>query len=315
MRIVFAGTPEFAAGPLQALIDAGHNVVGVLSQPDRPAGRGRKLTASPVSAVALEAGLPLERPQSLRTPQAESMLRAWKPDLMVVIAYGLILPRNILDVPIMGCVNVHASLLPRWRGAAPIQRAIEAGDTQSGLCLMQMDEGLDTGPVLACAALPITPEMTGGALHDALLALSCQNLPGWLRELEEGDLKPAQQPYEGVTYAQKLNKSEARLNLAQPAARLAAQVRAFDPWPVAHVAHAGEMVRLMGAARVIEKTSAEPIGTVVDLSAEGLFVVTGDGLLCVPEMQWPGRKRLPAQQAVQGRGLAIGDVFGGRVND
>ena len=310
MRVAFAGTPEFAAAPLRALIASGAEIVGVLSQPDRPAGRGRKLTPSPVRAVALEHDLPWATPETLKTEESRHALRDWQPDLLVVIAYGLLLPQAVLDLPRLGCVNVHASLLPRWRGAAPIQRAIEAGDAETGLCLMQMDAGLDTGPVLARASLPIASSMTAGGLHDALVELSCASLPGWLQQLAAGDLSPATQPEDGVTYAHKLNKAEARLDLATDAQTLARKVRAFDPWPVATIEHQGEVLRLLGAAQSLEQNTLDAPGTILGVDEAGVRVATGRGVLSVPELQWPGRRRLPAAEALRSRQLGVGDTLG-----
>ena len=310
MRIVFAGTPEFAAAPLRALLDAGFDVVGVLTQPDRPAGRGRRLQPSPVRVLAQERGIPQACPVSLKTPEAQAELAAWQPDLLVVIAYGLILPQAVLDLPPMGCVNLHASLLPRWRGAAPIQRAIAAGDAETGLCLMQMEAGLDTGPVLAEARLPIQAEHTAGSLHDDLVRLGCAHLPAWLQELSSGALQPQVQPAEGVSYAHKLSKDEALLDLQRPAAELARLIRAYDPWPVAHLAHAGEHVRLFGAARALELRVPDSPGSILDVQADGVRLATTEGVLLVPELQWPGRRRMPAADALRSRGLGPGDRLG-----
>lgn len=310
MRVVFAGTPEFAAAPLRALLDAGVDVVGVLSQPDRPAGRGRKLTPSPVKQVAVEAGTPCATPLNLKTDENRQALREWQPDLLIVIAYGLLLPTAVLEMPRLGCVNVHASLLPRWRGAAPIQRAIEAGDERSGLCLMQMDKGLDTGPVLAQTSLQIGATMTGGDLHDALLAQSCAALPAWVQQLEQGQLHAQAQPEDGVTYAHKLTKAEGRLGFSDTAREMARKIRAFDPWPVAHVEHAGEALRLFGGAQSLAISVPEPMGTILEIDAEGAKIATADGVLLVPQMQWPGRRRMAAQDALRSRQLTVGDCLG-----
>ena len=311
MRVVFAGTPEFAAAPLRSLIDAGINVVGVLTQPDRPAGRGRKLMPSPVRQVAAEAGLPVATPLHFKTPENQAIVADWQPDLMVVIAYGLILPQALLDIPRLGCVNVHASLLPRWRGAAPIQRAIAAGDARSGVCLMQMEAGLDTGPELARLEIDITPEMTAGQLHDRLLQQTCAILPQWLRQLQQQELAAQPQPEQGVTYAHKLTKDEACLDLSRPASELARQVRAFDPWPVAFVPVGEERLRLFGGARALPLSVPEAPGTLLPCDDTGALIVCGDGVLWVPEMQWPGRKRLPAVEALRSRKLAAGDSLHG----
>ena len=247
LRIVFAGTPGFAVPCLRAAAGRGE-VVAVYTQPDRPSGRGRQLAASPVKVEALARGIPVFQPENFKSAAAREQLRELKPDLMVVVAYGLILPQSVLDIPRMGCWNVHASLLPRWRGAAPIQRALEAGDSQTGVCLMQMEKGLDTGPVLLSLATPISAEDTGGSLHDRLSQLGAEVLGDGLKLLRAG-MRPlvVPQPAEGVTYAHKLDKAEARLDWSQDAAALARRVRAFNPWPVAEAMLAGERVRIHGA--------------------------------------------------------------------
>jgi methionyl-tRNA formyltransferase len=309
MRVVFAGTPDFAAAPLRSLIAAGVNIVGVLTQPDRPAGRGRKLMPSPVRQVAVEAGLPVATPLNFKTADSQAIVRDWKPDLMVVIAYGLILPQAVLDIPRLGCVNVHASLLPRWRGAAPIQRAIAAGDTVSGVCLMQMEAGLDTGPELARLQVDIAPDMTGGQLHDLLVQQTCAVLPHWLMQLQQGALAAQAQPEHGVSYAHKLSKEEARLDLQQPAAELARLIRAFDPWPVAFLPVGSERLRLFGAARALPLSAPEATGTLLPSEDTGALIACGEGVLWVPEMQWPGRRRLPAAEALRSRNLGPGDCL------
>ena len=324
MRLVFAGTPDFATAPLQALLDAapdiGAQIVGVLTQPDRPAGRGRQTQPSPVRQVAQRHGLPVATPTSLKGVDALAPLADWQPDLLVVIAYGLLLPQPVLDWPRQGCVNVHASLLPRWRGAAPIQRAIEAGDSETGLCLMQMELGLDTGPVLATERLALEPLMTASLLHDALVARCCARLPGWLQALHAGALHPQPQPEQGVTYAHKLHKAEAQLDLGEPAAALARKVRAFDSWPAAQIRHAGAPLRLLGAAQA-ETVAAATVaaeagasgaapGTILALDAAGVLLATGEGGLRVPELQFAGRRRLPAAEALRGPGLGPGDRLG-----
>src|SRR5688500_5833873 len=247
MRVVFAGTPEFAVPALRAAANA-TEVVAVYTQPDRPAGRGRVLTPSPVKLEALKRGIPVLQPETLKNKVSRDALRALQPDLMVGVAYGMILPQSILDIPVLGCWNVHASLLPRWRGAAPIQRAIEAGDAETGVCLMKMEKGLDTGPVLLSQRTPIGPAETGGQLHDRLATLGAQVLADGLGLLRAGVRPVAQpQPDAGVTYAHKLDKAEARLDWSQPAEVLARKVRAFNPWPMAEGLLAGERVRIHGA--------------------------------------------------------------------
>lgn len=292
LRVVFAGTPEFSVPCLEACRASGAQVVAVYTQPDRPAGRGRKLTPSPVKQAALAAGIAVEQPQSLKSEETRATLAAYAPDLMVVVAYGLILPRKVLAIPRLGCWNVHASLLPRWRGAAPIQRAILAGDTESGVDLMQMEAGLDTGPVLLERRTPISRDDTGGSLHDRLSMLGADVLAEGLARVMAGEtLLPRTQPEEGVTYAHKLDKAEARLDFTRPAMELEHKVRAFDPWPVAEADIAGETLRIW-AARAIEGSGAA--GTVLGMSREGIDIACGEGALRVTALQRAGGKRITA---------------------
>jgi methionyl-tRNA formyltransferase len=246
MRIAFAGTPGFALPPLRALASR-HTIVGVLTQPDRPAGRGRALTASPVKLEAAAHGWPLAQPASLKSEEERAALRAWQPDVLVVVAYGLILPQAALDIPRHGCINVHASLLPRWRGAAPIQRAILAGDADSGVSIMRMEAGLDTGPVYAVRRVPIGERMTGGELHDALADEGAGALLEVLDAIEAGTAQAVPQPTAGVTYAAKIDKAEARIDWARSAIEIDRQVRAFNPWPIAETRFAGEQLRILRA--------------------------------------------------------------------
>ncbi|MBN8716139.1 MAG: methionyl-tRNA formyltransferase [Stenotrophomonas sp.] len=294
MRIVFAGTPEFAVPCLRAAAARGE-VVAVYTQPDRPAGRGRDLTPSPVKREAVQRGIPVHQPENFRSAEAKATLRALQPDLMVVVAYGLILPPSVLDIPVHGCWNVHASLLPRWRGAAPIQRAIEAGDTRTGVCLMRMEKGLDTGPVLLAQATEIGPEDTGGTLHDRLAALGARVLGDGLGLLRAGLLPvPQPQPETGVTYAHKLDKVEARLDWSQPAAQLASKVRAFHPWPVAEAQLAGERVRIHAALALDEAHAAAP-GSVLRAGREGIDIACGQGVLRILTLQREGGRPVSAQ--------------------
>jgi len=300
MRIVFAGTPEFAVPSLRAAARH-HEVVAVYTQPDRPAGRGRGLTPSPVKLEAVARGIPVYQPDTLRTPEAQAQLRALQPDLMVVVAYGLILPKKVLAIPTHGCWNVHASLLPRWRGAAPIQRAIEAGDAETGVCLMQMEAGLDTGPVLLAQVTDIGEQETAGQLHDRLAELGAQALADGLGLLR-ADLKPVPwpQPEAGVTYAHKLDKAEARLDWAKPAPVLARRVRAFVPWPIAEATLAGERLRIHGAI-ALDETHDRPPGSLLRASREGIDVACGQGVLRLRVLQREGGKAITAADYLNAR--------------
>jgi methionyl-tRNA formyltransferase len=294
LRLVFAGTPEFAVPCLEACRASGVEVVAVYTQPDRPAGRGRKLTPSPVKQAAQAAGITVEQPESLKSAESQQALAAYQPDLLVVVAYGLILPRKVLAIPRLGCWNVHASLLPRWRGAAPIQRAILAGDSESGVDLMRMEAGLDTGPVLLQRRTPITREDTGGSLHDRLSTQGAEVLAEGLRRTLAGEvLTPTPQPAEGATYAHKLDKTEARLDFSRPALDLERQVRAFDPWPVAEGEIAGEPLRIW-AAQAIELDHHATPGSVLAAGREGIDLACGDGALRVTALQRAGGKRIGA---------------------
>ncbi|NUS38067.1 MAG: methionyl-tRNA formyltransferase [Lysobacter sp.] len=298
--MVFAGTPEFAVPSLRAAAQRGE-VVAVYTQPDRPAGRGRGLTPSPVKLEAAARGIPVLQPESLKGELSHDALRALRPDLMVVVAYGLLLPQRILEVPRFGCWNVHASLLPRWRGAAPIQRAIEAGDAETGVCLMQMEKGLDTGPVLLPQRMPIGADETAGQLHDRLAALGAQVLADGLGLLRAGMRPvPQPQPAQGVTYAHKLDKAEARLDWMQPAGVLARKVRAFDPWPVAEAEIAGERLRIHGAVALDEAHTAAP-GTLLRAGRDGLDIACGTGVLRVRVLQREGGKAITAADYVNAR--------------
>ncbi|MCE3026448.1 methionyl-tRNA formyltransferase [Salinicola sp. DM10] len=310
LRIVFAGTPDFAAESLQALLDSRHQVVAVYTQPDRPAGRGRKLTPSPVKQLALDHALPVCQPTSLKTPEAQQTLDDFAADVMVVVAYGLLLPQAVLDLPRLGCLNVHASLLPRWRGAAPIQRAIEAGDSESGITLMQMDAGLDTGDMLLVRRTPIDATTTGGTLHDTLAALGGETLIAGLDALSEGDLTPTPQPDDGVTYASKLSKAEAELDFRQPAAALARRVRAFNPWPVAWTRLDGDSVRLwLAEAETGTAQPATPPGTLLAPADDALRIACGSEgreVLRVTRLQLPGGKPLAARDLLNAKASRLG---------
>ena len=300
MKIVFAGTPDFAVPSLLAAASRGE-VAAVYTQPDRPAGRGRGMTASPVKREATRLGIPVLQPESLKGELMGDVMRQIAPDLIVVVAYGLILPRSILAIPRHGCWNVHASLLPRWRGAAPIQRAIEAGDTETGVCLMQMEAGLDTGPVMLSQQTPIGAEETGGQLHDRLAEMGAQVLADGLGLLRAGMRPQARaQPAEGVTYAHKLEKSEAQLDWSQPAEALARKVRAFEPWPVAEAVVAGERLRIHGAVPLgLAQTSAP--GTLLAATRQGLDIACGQGALRLRVIQRDGGKAITAADYLNAR--------------
>ena len=317
LRVAFAGTPEFAAVALQALLDAGVQVPLVLTQPDRPAGRGLKLQASPVKQLALQHSMAVAQPLSLRldgkypqdAAQAQAALQAAQCDVMVVAAYGLILPLWTLQLPRLGCLNIHASLLPRWRGAAPIHRAIEAGDAQTGITIMQMDEGLDTGDMLALQAEPIAPTDTTGSLHDRLAAIGGRLLIDTLQALLNGKTQATPQPAEGVTYAEKISKTEASLDWTRPADVLARQVRAFNPFPGGHTQCGGEVLKVWQAQPLVGMDSKAP-GTVLDATSQGVVVQTGQGRLALTELQSPGGKRLAAADWLRGHALQPGMVLG-----
>ena len=302
MKIVFAGTPDFSVPALQLLLDGPHDVIAVYTQPDRPAGRGRKTTASPVKQLATQHKIPVYQPDSLKPAAAQLELAALHPDLMVVIAYGLILPPAVLATPRLGCVNVHASLLPRWRGAAPIQRAILAGDTETGVCLMQMEAGLDSGPVLASAACPIDTDDTGSRLHDRLAQLGARLLSDNLVALEHGDLEPRLQDETLVSYADKLKKSEARIDWNTPAVEILRRIRAFNAWPVAETRYAERQLRIWDARVAPGEATALP-GTVLSASKTGVEVACGEGGLYLLELQLPGGRALTAGEFINAHAM------------
>ena len=316
MKILFAGTPDFARVALQRLLDAGFDVPLVLTQPDRPAGRGMKLQASPVKQLAQSRGIAVTQPRGLRldgrhaddAAAARVAIAAAQADAMVVAAYGLILPQWVLDAPRLGCLNIHASLLPRWRGAAPIHRAIEAGDTHTGVTIMQMDAGLDTGDMLLIEREPVRPDDTTGRLHDRLAALGGRLIVEALELAACGGLRRQAQPLEGVTYAHKIDKAEAAIDWTAPAEVLARRVRAFNPFPGAATARAGEPVKVWAAHAVDGSAGAVP-GQVLAVGDEGIQVQTASGVLVMTELQRAGGKRLAAADFLRGHELRVGDVL------
>ncbi|MEB0094397.1 methionyl-tRNA formyltransferase [Pseudomonas sp. CCI1.2] len=289
LRIVFAGTPEFAAEHLQALLDSPHQVIAVYTQPDRPAGRGQKLMPSPVKQLAEQHGIVVLQPPTLRNAQAQAEMAALTPDLLVVVAYGLILPQTVLDIPRLGCINSHASLLPRWRGAAPIQRAVEAGDAESGVTVMRMEAGLDTGPMLLKVTTPITTEDTGGSLHDRLATLGPPAVLQAITGLANGTLLGEVQDDALATYAHKLNKDEARIDWSRPAIELERLIRAFNPWPVSHSTLNGEALKVLAAS--LDEGQGIP-GEILSTSKDGLIVACGQNALRLTRLQLPGGKAL-----------------------
>ena len=308
MKVIFAGTPDFAAAALKAIAAAGFEIPLVLTQPDRPKGRGMQLAPSPVKQAALELGLRVAQPEKLRNnAEALQMLKEVEADVMVVAAYGLILPQDVLDTPKHGCLNIHASLLPRWRGAAPIQRAIEAGDAETGVCIMQMDIGLDTGDVVSEHRYTIQPTDTANEVHDALMNLGAAAIVADLQQLKtEGRLKSVKQPEEGVTYAQKLSKEEARLDWNESAAVIERKIRAFNPVPAAWVEYQGKPMKIWRAEVVAQQGRA---GEVLSCSADGLVVACGENALKITELQPSGSKRMPIAAFAAGHKIEVGTVL------
>ncbi|MBY5982415.1 methionyl-tRNA formyltransferase [Ferrimonas balearica] len=300
LKIVFAGTPDFAAQHLAALLDSHHQVVAVYTQPDRPAGRGKKLTASPVKQLALQHDLPVYQPQSLRKAEAQAELSAIDFDLMVVVAYGLILPKAVLEMPRLGCINVHGSLLPRWRGAAPIQRSIWAGDAETGVTIMQMDEGLDTGAMLHKAALPIEDTDTSASLYTKLAELGPQALLEALTPLADGTAVAEVQDDTLANYAEKLSKEEAAVDWSKSALALWRECRAFNPWPVSHFQVAEQTIKLWGCDVLEQQHDAAP-GTIIGADKQGIRVATGDGVLNLTNLQLPGKKAMAVADILNAR--------------
>lgn len=316
MRVAFAGTPDFAVPALEALLGSGHSVVGVLTRPDRPKGRGRQLAASPVKLAALARGAPVSQPATLRDEGDRAALAAWQPDVLVVVAYGLILPPAVLSLPRLGCLNIHASLLPRWRGAAPIQRAILAGDSETGVTIMLMDAGLDTGPMLLRKAVTIGPRETGGSLHDRLAAVGAATLLEALEGHAKGTLRTVPQSADGATYAAKIEKAEALIDWRRDALEIERQVRAFNPWPVAETRLDGEQLRLFEAtaqvstdadgesSRYLAANGDEP-GVIVSASGDSVLVQCGRGRLALHQVQRPGRRTISGGDFVRGSSIQL----------
>lgn len=314
LKIIFAGTPDFSVAPLKALIESEHDVVAVYTQPDRPAGRGRKLSPSAVKACALEHGIEVYQPEKLKSAEDQQPLIDLQADLMVVVAYGIILPEVILDAPKLGCINIHASLLPRWRGAAPIQRAILAGDTETGITIMQMDIGLDTGDMLLKTSCDIKIDDTGSSLHDRLSVMGAEALMDALPGIMKQSLNVQKQDDEQANYAHKLQKSEALIDWTKPARELQLQVQAFNAWPVAQtpieIKGKSQMFRIWRAIALEEKTVEQP-GKVVRCDKQGIDVATGDGLLRLLEIQMPGKKPMEVKAFVNANnieGILLGSI-------
>ena len=299
LRIIFAGTPDFAATALSALIKSAHKVVAVYTQPDRPAGRGRQLRASPVKEVALQHKIPVLQPSSLKETDNQDILRSFQADVMIVAAYGLILPQAVLNIPRLGCLNIHASLLPRWRGAAPIQRAIAAGDKESGITIMQMDAGLDTGDILSLSPCPISDEDNGGSLHDRLAKLGAESILHTLDELDSGEIKPEKQDDSLATYAHKLDKFEAEINWQKPAIEIERMIRAFNPWPVAFTQLENKPLRIWQAT-VLDQTSNELPGTIITCNNKAIDVACGEGVLRLTKLQPAGSKAMEVAAFMNG---------------
>ncbi|WP_317932799.1 methionyl-tRNA formyltransferase [Halioxenophilus sp. WMMB6] len=301
LKIVFAGTPDFAAHHLQALLASEHRVVAVYSQPDRPAGRGKKLQASPVKQLAVAHEIPVYQPLNFKQPEAREELAALQPDVMVVVAYGLILPQAVLDIPRLGCINVHASLLPRWRGAAPIQRAVEAGDAESGVTIMQMEKGLDTGPMFTKVHCPLATDETGGSLHDKLQAVGASALLQTLTALAAGKAVAEAQDDSLANYAHKIDKPDLNLDWQQPAEVLERRIRAFNPFPVCFTHLAGERIKIYRAQCLAESSAAAP-GAIVRADKQGIVVACGSASLAITELQMPGKKPMAVTQVLNGYG-------------
>ncbi|MBL4851854.1 MAG: methionyl-tRNA formyltransferase [Gammaproteobacteria bacterium] len=310
LRVVFAGTPEFAASSLRALVESPYQPVAVYCQPDRPAGRGRKLRSGPVKQVALENHINVLQPLNFKSQESIDALAELKPDVLIVVAYGLILPQAVLDIPRYGAINVHASLLPRWRGAAPIQRAILAGDKQTGITTMQMDKGLDTGAMLLCRTCPILPTDNSAKLHERLALLGAETLLETLNNLIENQLSPQQQDNSLACYAKKITVAEAALDWSLSAVELALRVRAFNPTPIAHCTYQGERYKIWRAEAVVNHNN-HAIATICAVDKKGIDIQTGDGLLRIQTLQAPGKRALDVRDYLNGNvAITVGELFG-----
>jgi methionyl-tRNA formyltransferase len=310
LRVAFAGTPQFALPALATLASSSHQLVGVLTQPDRPSGRGRRTSPGPVKLAARSYGLPVAQPSSLGTAEGLAPLRAWCPEVLVVAAYGLILPPAVLELPRFGCINIHASLLPRWRGAAPIARAILAGDSQTGVTIMKMDAGLDTGPILLQRPVPIDRSTTTRRLQETLGTVGASALIEALEQIAHSTARPRPQPVEGVAYASKVEKAEAVIDWASSALDIERRVRAFDPWPVAETRWAGEPLRILAAHELMNATGAAAAGTILAARRDAIVVACGEGSLAITELQRAGRRRLTAAQFVSSGQISEGQRLG-----
>ncbi|KAB0302020.1 methionyl-tRNA formyltransferase [Vibrio fortis] len=300
LRIVFAGTPDFAARHLAALLSSEHEVIAVYTNPDRPAGRGKKLSAPPVKQLALEHDIPVYQPENFKSDEAKQELADLNADIMVVVAYGMLLPQAVLDTPRLGCINVHGSILPRWRGAAPIQRSIWAGDAETGVTIMQMDIGLDTGDMLKIATLPIEATDTSASMYEKLAGLGPDALVDCLADIAAGTAVAEKQDDELANYAKKLSKEEARINWNDDAAHIERCVRAFNPWPMSHFEAAENSIKVW-QSRVAEQTSDKPAGTILQADKTGIYVATGQGILVLEQLQVPGKKAMSVQDILNSR--------------
>ena len=309
-KIVFMGTPEFAVPALKALLEGPNQVVAVVTQPDRPKGRGRKLMPSPIKVLAKKAGIAVLQPEKARSPEFMSQVRDLAPDLLVVAAYGRILPQELLDIPRIMPINVHGSLLPEYRGAAPIQWAIIEGDTETGITIMEMDAGMDTGPMLLEEVLTIGPEETFGELYDRMAGMGAELLVRALDELHKGALKPRPQPEEGISYAPPIKQEMARLDWSQPARRISCMVRAFDPRPGAYTFWNGQRLRLYMPFVIDVDAMDMEHGTVCRVGEDGVVIAAGKGCLGIRELQWPGKRRMPCAEFLRGRPIPVGARFG-----